>query len=282
MGRMNDYLDWKRSTTKNPDTPQNYGRWVKRFHIFTKKVNNFTLDDVMRFRVWLVEYGYSPKNIQYGLTLVRDYLSYQITVHKLAFPLKLLKIPQERSKSHYSITIPEYIRMKETLSLNEPISLQRSLMITLLWETGMRVGELLSLRISDLRERGATIRNEKNHRDRIIGWSENTETILKFYLPLRKHLDSKEDHLFVSFKWKPCRKLTSRQVERIIRDISKKAGLINPIRPHSFRHSFVHRQLDKRTPITTIAQMLGHSTTFNVLSYAQLNGKEIQEAWRGS
>lgn len=278
---MNDYLEWKKQTTKNPATWPNYARWVTKFHLFLGKEDNFTLDDVMRFRVFLKEKcEYSPKNIQYGLTLVRDYLSYQITVHKLDFPLKLLKIPQERSKSHYPITQVEYLRMIELLPLNEPITLQRRLMITLLWETGMRVGELLHLRISDLRERGATIGNEKNHRSRIIGWSENTDKMLKFYLPLRKNLLSKEDHLFVSFKWRPCRALTSRQVERIITEIRKKAKLENLIRPHSFRHSFVHRQLAKKTPITTIAQMLGHSTTFNVLSYAQLTGTEIREAWK--
>lgn len=283
---MLDYLQWKRQTTKNPDTVPNYERWVRRFYDFLgRDTCDFSLEEVLKFKDWLAKpnknrNAYSPKNIQYGMTLLRDYISYQMTVHAFQFPLKLLKIPQERSKSHHAITQEEYLKMMACLPLNEPITLQRRLMLTLLWDTGMRIGELLRLKISDLREQGATIQNEKNHRSRLVGWSAETEKMLRFYLPLRRHLKTKEDYLFVSFKWKPSRKLTSRQLERVVEELREKAGLKTIVRPHSFRHGFVHRQLDQGRPITTIAQMLGHSTVFNVLSYAQLSGKEIKEAWK--
>ena len=278
---MQDYFEWKRQTTKNPLTVGMYALWIKRFHTFIKTdLCHFDLDDVMRFREYLqIECKYSPKNIQYGMQLLRDYIGYQMTVHGFQFPLKMLKIPQERANSHYPLTQDEYLRMMYLLPLNEPVSLQRRLMLALLWETGMRGGELLRLRISDLRERGAIIHNEKDHRNRMIGWSEQTAKMLKFYLPLRKQLPSKEDYLFVSFKWRPCNKMTTRQLERIVSELRVKAKITNPVKPHSFRHGFVHKQLDRGQPITTIAQMLGHSTPFNVFNYAQLTGKEIKEAW---
>lgn len=278
---MQDYLEWKRSTTKNPATVKQYAMWVRRYLTFLND-EPITLESVGKFRKFLADpegLNYSPKNIQYGTQLVRDYLAYQVTVNGLDFPLRLLKIPQERSNSHPAITKDEFDRMVAFLPKNEPITLQRRLMLTLLYETGMRVGELTRLKISDLKKNGAIIENEKNHRSRRIGWSDETEVLLKFYLPLRRNLMAKEDYLFVSFKWKPSRKLTTRQIERIIEELRKKAQLKNPIRPHSFRHGFVHRQLEKRTPITTIAQMLGHTTTMNVMNYAQLNSKEIQDAW---
>lgn len=278
---MQDYLEWKRSTTKNPATVKMYAMWVHRYLNFLKG-GEITLESVGRFRKFLAKpdgLNYSPKNIQYGTQLVRDYIKYQNTVHDLQFPVSLLKIPQERSKSHPAITRDEFERMLVFLPKNEPITLQRRLMLTLLWETGMRVGELTRLKISDLKKNGAIIENEKNHRSRRIGWSNETERLLKFYLPLRRHLQTDEDYLFVSFHWKPSRKLTTRQIERVIAELRGKAGLENEIRPHSFRHGFVHRQLEKKTPITTIAQMLGHSSTLNVLTYAQLNSAEIKEAW---
>lgn len=278
---MQDYLEWKRSTTKNPDTPENYERWVKRYLVFLKG-GEITLESMGRFRNHLREYGYSPKNIQYGSYLIRDYISFQITVHGLEFPLKLLRIPQERSNSHPAITRDEFERMLVFVPKNEAKTIQRRLMLTMLWETGMRVGELLRLKISELELKGAIIHNEKNSKSRRIGWSAETEELLKFYLPLRKHMRVKgddKDFLFVSLIWKPSRRMSSRHVERIVADLRNKAKLKNPIRPHSFRHGFVHRQLEKRTPITTIAQMLGHTSTMNVMNYAQLNSVEIQEAW---
>lgn len=281
---MQDYLEWKRATTKNPNTPQNYERWVKRFLTFLGD-EPITLEGFMRFRDHLRPI-YSPKNVQYGSYLVRDYIAYQVTVHDLNFPLRLIKITQERSQSHDAISREEFAKMLAFLPKNEPVTLQRRLMLTLLWETGMRVGELTRLKMSDLKENGAIINNEKNHRSRRIGWSNKTEELLKFYLPLRKGMMTKKedaagnDWLFVSLKWKPSRKLSTRQIERIVEDLRKKAELKTLIRPHSFRHGFVHRQLEKRTPITTIAQMLGHTSTMNVLNYAQLNSQEIQEAWK--
>lgn len=281
---MQDYLDWKSSTTKNPDTVKHYSRWVRRFTQFLKG-EEITLEKVIEFKRHLqgsyTKKGdlYSPKNIQYGLQLVRDYISYQMTMHGLEFPLKLLKIPQERSRSHYAVTYDEYRVMSELLPLNEPQGLQRRLMLALLWDTGMRVGELARLKISDITGRSALIHNEKNHRSRTIGWSQRTEELIRFYLPLRGNLNAEEDWLFVSFKWRPCKKFTTRQIERIVEEIRKEAKIDNLVRPHSFRHGFVHRQLAGGRPITTISQMLGHSTTFNVMAYAQLNSKEIKEAW---
>lgn len=256
-----------------------YEMWVKRFLGFLQ-AGKITLESIGRFRTFLrVEMEYSPKNIQYGTQLIRDYIGYQNTVHDLNFPLGLFKIPQERSNSHPAITQEEFDQMMLLLPRNEPITLQRRLMLTLLWETGMRAGELMRLKISDLKVREAIIHNEKNHRNRRIGWSQKTEDLIQFYLPLRRNLMAKEDYLFVSFKWKPSRQLTTRQLERIVEDLRKKAKLLSPIRPHSFRHGFVHRKLAEGKPITTIAQMLGHSTTLNVLTYAQLSSKEIKEAW---
>lgn len=279
---MQDYLEWKRSTTKSPATAPTYERWVRRYVKFLKG-GDITLESFGRFRTFLRhECHYSPKNIQFGSYLIRDYISYQVTVHNLEFPLKLLKISQERSKSHDAITREDFDKMMVFVPKNEAKTIQKRLMLTMLWETGMRVGELLRLKISELEQNGAIIHNEKNHRSRRIGWSQETEDLLKFYLPLRKNMRPPKDdadYLFVSLIWKPSRRFTSRHLERVVEDLRNKAQLKNKIRPHSFRHGFVHRQLEKRTPITTIAQMLGHSSTMNVLTYAQLNSKEIIDAW---
>lgn len=278
---MQDYLDWKRSTTKNPLTVGMYELWVRRYLTFLKG-GDITLESIGRFRTFLkVEVQYSPKNIQYGTQLIRDYISYQNTVHNLNFPLSLLKIPQERSQSHPAITKEEFDAILALLPTNEPQTLQRRLMLKMLWDTGVRIGELLRLKMGDLKEKDAIIHNEKNHRSRRIGWSAETEKLLQFYLPLRKHLkvQGDEDYLFISFKYHPCRPLTTRHMQRVVEELRKTANIQSPITPHSFRHGFVHRKLEERKPITTIAQMLGHSTTLNVLTYAQLNSAEIKEAW---
>ena len=283
---MSDYFDWKRSTVAKTSFPH-YERWVKRYEAF--RTGPHSLKQVSAFKDQLIEDGYAPRNIQYGLSIVRDYLSYRVVAEGLDFPIKLFRIKQERSVSHVPISRQDYQKMLKLLPQNEPMTLQRRLMLSLLWDTGMRVGELVSLRVSDLSDRHATIENEKNHRSRLIAWTHSTDLLLKRYLPLREALPHpirikngkrfREDYLFVSFRYRPTRQLTTRQVQRIIRDLRREAGLTESYSPHSFRHGFVHRRLEEGKPITTVAQMLGHSTAMNVMNYAKLTGKEIQEAW---
>lgn len=275
---MEDYLQWKRSTTKNPATAKMYAMWVKRFLAFVGE-NEITLGQTTKFKEFLVDAGYSPKNIQYGMTLVRDYLSFQVTMHGLDFPLKLLKIPQEYSNSHRAITHEEYLQMLSVLPTNHPLTLQKHLIVSLLFETGMRIGELCRLNISDIKGRSAVIRNEKNHRTRLVAWSERAEGVLQFYLPLRQALDTDNDYLFVSFLRRPRTRYSTRQVERFFKEVCKQAGLPDCLHPHGMRHGFTHQQLKRGQSITTIAQMLGHSTVFNVLTYARLSSPEIRESW---
>lgn len=261
------------------NTLPHYVRWVKRFQTITKKSAGFVLHDIVKFKLALERHGYSPKNIQFGLHIVRDYLNYLIAVEGLVFPIHLLRIKTERSNSHHPVTEEEYQSMLSVLPQNRPMTLQRRLLLMMLHDTGMRGGELLGLKIADLGHRHAVINNEKNKRKRLVSWSESTEKLLQFYLPLRQNMATKEPWLFVSFKWKPTRQLTTRQLERIVQQIRIRAGVASVVRPHSFRHGFVHRHLAEGKPVTTVAQMLGHSTTMNVLTYAQLSSKEIHEAW---
>lgn len=275
---MHNYIKWK-ETTIQKSSLEAYDRWVRMFITVLDKEHDFTIEDITKFRLFLDRSGYSPRNIQFGLHIIRDYISYLMAAEGLDFPLYLFRIKQQRSKSHHAITEEEYQKVLSVLPRNEPILLQRRLMIMMLHDTGMRGGELLRLKITDLRARYAIINNEKNKRQRLVGWSPETEKLLKFYLHLREHLTTKENWLFVSFKWKPTRQLTTRQLERIMVEIRAKAKLTTVVRPHSFRHGFVHRKLRENVPITTVSQMLGHSSTMNVINYAQLSSNEIHEAW---
>lgn len=276
---LDNYLEWKQSHV-GKQTLHMYRLWVRRFLKFVEvDITKIQLSDLGSFKEFLIKKGYAPKNIQYGLTIVRGFLNYCVQVHKLDFPVSMVRIKTERSHSHTPITEKLYKRMLAVLPDNEPVSLQRRLILMLLWDTGLRVGELLNLKIGELQDRQVIIENEKNKKNRFISWSLETDALLQKYLPLRNNLWCKTDHLFVSFHYRPCMALSSRQVERIFVAILKKAYITEWIKPHSFRHGFVHRKLDEGKPITTVAQMLGHSTTHNVLTYAQLSSRETKEAW---
>lgn len=278
VSRMQKYLNWKETTIQKSSLGA-YKRWVALFLNVVNKDEGFTIEDITTFRLFLERAEYSPRNIQFGLHILHDYISYLMAAEGLDFPLYLFRIKQQRSKSHHPVTEEEYVKMLSVLTPHEPMPLQRRLMLMMLWDTGVRGGELLRIRLADLKPRHAFINNEKNRRQRLVSWSDETEELLQFYLHLRNEMSTKEDWLFVSFHWKPTRQMTTRQLERIVYDTRILAGVTTLVRPHSFRHGFVHRKLRQGTPITTVSQMLGHSSTMNVINYAQLSSKELHEAW---
>lgn len=279
---MSGYLEWKKSYVTE-GTFESYQRWYLRFLKFLKKEPlQLTLEDIGRFKIYLKNKGYVPKNIEYGLTIVKDYINYLMTVEGLLFPFSLFKIQRERAKSHYAITQKEYLKMIVQVSNPDIQSIQRRVMLQIMWETGIRVGELLNLKVSQLTPGKAIIENEKNKRQRMIAWSANTEKLLQRYVRVRKRVSCDTDHLFVALGYKriKAKKMTARNVQLFVVKIIKDAKLTNKISPHSFRHGFVHRQLAVGKPLTTVAQMLGHSTSLNILTYHQLSGLEVKEAWK--
>lgn len=274
---MLDYFTWKRSNVA-PSSYPNYERWVKKFIKFHGDTSTVTLEDIARFKSHLEAYGYSPKNVQYGLSIVRDYLHYQVEVHGLSFPLKLFRIKNERSDSHHPITREEFSHMLGKVPAYTEQNIQRRLMILMLWDTGMRGGELLRLRVSDIQDlKYAYIDNEKNYKRRLVAWNDETAHVLSMYLAIRSEILSAEDWLFIPLKRERKDKISMRNLQLIIKELSE--GLEATISPHSFRHGFVHRMLDEGKPITTVAQMLGHSTSLNVMTYSQRSGPEMREAW---
>lgn len=276
---MLDYFTWKKSNVAESSYP-NYERWVNYFLEFHNDIEHVSLNDIAHFKNYLFAKGYSPKNVQYGLSIIRDFLGYQVAACGLNFPIKLFRIKIERADSHTPITREQYQYMLHRVPATSEEGVQRRLMLQMLWDTGMRGGELLRLRISDLRKlTHALIENEKNYKSRLVAWSEDTTYLLSIYLPIREKVNSAEDYLFVSLyrKGPNKMKLTMRALQLLVKAASK--GLEESLSPHSFRHGFVHRKLDEGQPITTVAQMLGHSTSLNVMTYSQRSGPEMRQAW---
>ncbi len=271
-----DYYIWKRSTV-SPSSYPNYERWVKKFVNFHPNLKEIDLKDIARFKAYLQGKGYSPKNVQYGLSIIRDFLGYQVEVGELDFPLKLFRIKVERSNSHHTITSEEFRHMLNKVPATSPRNLQLRLMLMMLWDTGMRGGEMLRLRVSDLRDlKFAQIENEKNYKSRLVAWSPDTTHLLSMYLAVRQEIPTSEDWLFICFRTKG-QKMSMRALQLMVKEASK--GLEAKISPHSFRHGFVHRKLDEGHPITTVAQMVGHSTSLNIMTYSQRSGPEMRDAW---
>jgi integrase/recombinase XerD len=279
---VEEYLDWKASYTKSAKDA--YRLWVERFQAFANKSpKDITLADVAAFRSYITP-KYAEKNVWYGMTIVRNYLRYLKEVGKSPIPIALVRVPRGYANSHYSVSEDEYRRMIEALKTKRPDATRDRLIVRLLHDTGMRVGELYALDIDDMHEdMSATIRTEKTTQHRRVFWNPDTEQDLQNYLVERTKISTESDALFLSSSNQNAyERLSSRGIQRAVKKAKNSAGITNDVTPHSFRHAFIHRLALRGVPDSITSVLVGHSTSQTVTHYTKLCRTEYEQAFRGN
>lgn len=276
---VNEYLKWKESYSKS--AYKSYRVWVERFHNFVGKAPEaLKLEDVAEFSN-IVRQQYAPKNVQYGMNIVHNYLRFFHEQGRLSLPLYFVRIPRAVANSHHALTGEEYSRMLEVLGKQRPLPIRNICIIRLLNDTGMRVGELSSLNVEDIRaDMSAIIGTEKTTKKRRIFWGAETDAILRRYCAFRSKTLKNESALFVGLREDFGRRISTRSIQRMIRTAVMQSGIKTKICPHSFRHGFIHRLAERGVPDAVIALMVGHTTTHTVSDYTKLSRTELEETYR--
>ncbi len=281
MTLAEEYLTWKASYTKSASKA--YRIWIKRFQEFVNKPpEHIALTDVTNF-LHSISGLHSEKTIWYAMTIIRNYLRYFKEQGRITLPLHLVRVPSAYSNSHYSIREDEYAAMIQTLKLKHPDALRDRLIIRMLHDTGLRVGELCSLDLDDIHDdMSATIRTEKTIHSRRVFWNPDTEQDLQNYLHgrIKNKIDS--DALFLGASRNSSLRLTNRSMQRIVAYVAQSAKIANNVTPHSFRHAFIHRVAKLGVPDAIIAVLVGHTTPHTIAHYTKLSRTEYEEAFRRS
>ena len=273
---IEEYLLWKKSYSKS--AYRAYRLWVTRFQVFANKSPEMlSHTDYVRFAESIQNY-HAPRGIEFALNVVHNYLRYFAEQGRLNFPMYLVRVPKAPSRSHAAITEGEYRTIVETLRKTKPMPLRDLAIIMLLHDTGMRLGELLGLKIDDIEEdKSAVIRTEKTTRFRRVFWNPDTDAILHNYLVDRINSGPKEsDLLFATNRANSNGGLGSRSVQRMFKHVLRLAGIDRKLCPHSFRHSFIHRLAKLGVPDAIIAQLVGHSTPLTISHYTKLSRPEFE------
>ncbi len=276
---INKYIDWKSSYTTAAG--KNYRIWTERFQNFTSKAPEaLTPDDWSAYALSL-RGCYSPKCVEYALTVAHNYLRFWHEQGRLRMALYFAQVKKARCESHAAATGDEYRLMLK--SLKGCNKLRDRAILMLLHDTGMRVGELVALEIDQMEEdASATIRTEKNVTNRRVFWNQDTHAVLERYIVQRINGKDASDWLFSGShgSGNGSKPLTTRSVERMIKTACKRAGIGRKLSPHSFRHAWVHRLAALGLTDSTIAGLLGHSTPTTVAGYTKLSRPEAENLAR--
>ena len=276
--RVEQYLKWKKYHA--PRAAKAYEVWVRRFQCFTKKpVEDLTIHDWTDFAASLHDQQFAPKSVQFGLNVIHNYLRYWHELQVLRhFPLVLAMVPKATGCPHNAATEEEYRAMIRVLRAKGESGLRDLAMIMLLHDTGMRVGELVQLEIDQIEEdASAVIRTEKSVQRRRVFWNPETDDVLHRLLVQRVNAGAGTDWLFVAGERPSERQLLSRNVQRMMKRVTKQAGIGRRVTPHSFRHALIHRLAMLGVPDAVIARVVGHGSPHSISHYTQLSRPEFRE-----
>ena len=168
--------------------------------------------------------------------------------------------------------LPEVLTKDEVRNLIESTdTLKSRLIVSMLYSTGLRVSEIVNLKVSDvnLNDKSGWVRKGKGSKDRVFMLSESLCNDLKDYLSSRG-----KDNKFVFSKEKA---LTTRNIQKIIQGTRKRAGISKKTTPHTLRHSFATHLLEQGVDIRIIQTMLGHSSLSTTQVYTHISNEQLKK-----
>jgi site-specific recombinase XerD len=184
-------------------------------------------------------------------------------------PRMALQIPRPKTRRR----IPEVLSVQEVARLlSQPRDIKHRALLMLLYSSGLRVGELVRLRPSDLDEdRGIlTVRNGKGGKDRQTVLADKARDVLRIY----RAAYPTDTWLFPGNR--RGRHLNTRSVQRIVVQAARQAGIPKKVTPHTLRHSFATHLLEGGTNIRVIQELLGHKSTRTTQIYTHVARSTLQ------
>lgn len=194
-------------------------------------------------------------------------------------PMELIETPKTGRKLPDTLSVGDIDRLIAAIDLSKPEGERNRAMLETLYGCGLRVSELVSLKISDLFfDEGFIKVTGKGDKQRFVPIGPQTERYIEIYRnSIRNHLDiqkSFEDTLFLNRRG---RQLTRAMVFTIIKELAVKINLKKNISPHTLRHSFATHLLENGADLRSIQLMLGHESITTTEIYVHLDRKHLTQ-----
>lgn len=212
-----------------------------------------------------------------GLKSFFQYL--MVEDYRKDFPMELIETPKLGKKLPDTLSLEEINQLIAAIDLSKEGGERNKAMLETLYGCGLRVSELVELKISDLFfEEGFVKVTGKGNKQRFVPMSDYTiKVILGYQSQVRVHQPIQkgfEDILFLNRRGK---KLTRAMVFTVIKQLAEKIGLHKNISPHTFRHSFATHLLENGADLRAIQMMLGHESITTTEVYVHLDRSHLNK-----
>lgn len=285
-GILNKYLEYLTVQKNYSDyTISSYHNDITDFYTFCKENSifylNITYSESKKYLMYLYEEKKEKAtSVSRKISSIRSFYRYLNNQNVVkSNPFQLLNLPKKEKKLPRYFEYNELLNLFEVPDINTPLGERNRLILEMLYATGVRVGELVNIKVSDinLNDKKITILG-KGNKERIVYYNDVTSKYLKKYLSeARIKLNiNKSDYLFLNYRGG---KLTTRGVQDVLNKIITKTSLNKKISPHMLRHSFATHLLNEGCDLLSVQQLLGHSSLSATSIYTHVTTDRMKEVY---
>ncbi len=262
------------------NTILSYKQDLEKFLMYNKNktIDNISNEDLKKYVKYLNSENLNEKSISRNISCLKSFYKFLIIEkYIITNPSDSLFIPKTK-RSLPNILSEEDILNLLDIELNDNFSYRNKAMLELMYSTGLRVSELVNLKLQDIDLNEDLIRTiGKGDKERIIPIGDYAKEYLEKYIyEYRGSMlkGSSKEYLFLN---NHGNKMTRQGFFKIIKKIAKEKGINKELSPHTIRHSFASHLLKHGADLRTIQELLGHSDISTTQIYTHITDEELKK-----
>lgn len=284
---IEDFIEYITKVKKaSINTIQSYRRDLVKMSMFMEEhgINEpgrITVTNINAYILYLEKKGLSTATISRNIASMKTYFHYLMNNKLIDYePVEFLKAPAIEKKNPVILTISEVDRLLSQPCGNSSKEVRDRAMIELLYATGIRVTELINLRIEDVNlQMNYILCHSNTKKDRVVPFGKTAKKSIQIYLDeYRKEFIKGDDcqYLFLNCQGN---QMSRQGFWKIIKSYGEMAGINAEITPHVIRHSFAAHLVANGADLKSVQEMMGHSDIASTQVYADIAQQKIRNVY---
>lgn len=276
---LDKFYDYLLGKNYSLNTISSYKKDLEQFRLYCKNVDiqKVDYDFIREYLKFLYDKKYTSKSISRHISSLKSFFKFlMINGIIKSNPMILISSPKVEKK------LPNYLNyndLETILSIpdkNDILGLRNALILELLYSCGVRVSELVNIKLSDIDfSNNRILILGKGNKERYVLYGSVCANLLTDYISKSRCLLLKKenDYLFLN---KFGNKITDRAIRMIVDDVIKKSSLKLKISPHTFRHTFATHLLNEGADLKIVQELLGHENIATTGIYTHVSNERLR------
>ncbi len=275
MIEVNDFLNYVKTRGFSNYTYESYKEDLEAFVKFfpNKNIKDIEVKDIREYIRSMYDKKYKATTISRHISTLKSFYNYLESEDIIKNnPMVLISNPKKEKKLPNYLNYEDTEKLLKTPDINTKEGLMAALILEMLYSTGVRVGELVSIKVNDInRKERSILVFGKGRKERIVFYGSNCEKLLNKYL--EKH---QELYLFTN---KHGEKINERTVRQIVSDTAQKAHINVKVTPHTLRHTYATHLLNDGADLKSVGDLLGHENLSTTGIYTHVSNDRLRKVY---